>query len=70
MNPYDPNLINKLALKTIENLSEFNSDVEKVCWMVVHEYHHGVKPFEYDIREIDETLYLSVLKSIKEKLVD
>ena len=68
MSSYNSNLKNELALKTLEILGE-SDEVEKVCWMVVHEYHHGIKPFEYDIREIDETLYLSVLNLIKEKLV-
>tara|TARA_B100001989_G_scaffold131054_1_gene92621 strand:- start:1770 stop:1916 length:147 start_codon:yes stop_codon:yes gene_type:complete len=35
---------------------------EKFCWMAVHEYKHGVLPSEYDIREIDEDLYLQLLK--------
>jgi hypothetical protein len=34
--------------------------------MVVHEHHHGVKPTEYDIREIDEQLYLEVLKGARQ----
>ena len=50
------NLIDQLALKSIDLLEQSNSDIEKVCWMVVHEYHHGIKPFEYDIREVDEDL--------------
>jgi hypothetical protein len=29
---------------------------------VVHRYAHGVLPSEYDIREIDEQLYLEVLE--------
>jgi hypothetical protein len=33
--------------------------------MVVHEHHHGVRPSEYDIREIDEELYLAVLDRAK-----
>ena len=32
------------------------SDVERKCWTVVHEHHHGSMPTEYDIREIDEDL--------------
>ncbi len=67
---YKSDLIEKLALKSIENLGASKGDIEKICWMVVHEYHHGVKPVEYDIREIDETLYLSVLDSTKEKLAN
>jgi hypothetical protein len=34
--------------------------------MIVHEYKHGVMPTEYDIREIDEELYLEVLRIAKE----
>ena len=42
------------------------SDVERKCWTVVHEHHHGATPTEYDIREIDEDLYLAVLDTIKQ----
>lgn len=37
------------------------ADPERNCWMVVHQHVHGVLPSEYDIREIDEDLYLAVL---------
>ena len=43
---------------------EFDStgkDPERNCWMAVHRHIHGVLPSEYDIREVDEELYLSVL---------
>ena len=40
-------------------------ELERSCWMVVHEHHHGVKPTEYDIREIDEDLYLAVLEKAR-----
>ena len=36
-------------------------DPERNCWLVVHRHIHGVLPSEYDIREIDEALYLEVL---------
>ena len=36
-------------------------DPERNCWLVVHRHAHGVLPSEYDIREIDEDLYLAVL---------
>ena len=68
MNSHDSDLINSLATKTLQSLEKSNDDIERACWMVVHEYHHGLMPFEYDVREIDETLYLSVLKVIKEKI--
>ena len=32
-------------------------------------HHHGVKPTEYDIREIDEDLYLAVLTFAKQSQV-
>jgi hypothetical protein len=38
------------------------SDPERYCCLVVHRYAHGVLPSEYDIREIDEQLYLEVLE--------
>ncbi len=64
----DSNLINALAEKALKLLEKSdNCDIEKACWMITHEYHHGIMPFEYDIREIDETIYLSVLQKIKEK---
>ena len=68
MKSEDLGLINQLVLKTIASLDESNDDIERACWMVLHEHHHGLMPFEYDVREIDETLYLSVLNEIKERL--
>ena len=41
------------------------SEIEKFCWMAVHEHKHGVLPSEYDIREIDEDLYLQLLQEFK-----
>ena len=41
------------------------SDLERMCWTVVHEHHHGSMPTEYDIREIDEDLYLAVLAAVR-----
>ena len=40
-------------------------EIEKFCWMAVHEHKHGVLPSEYDIREIDENLYLQLLQEFK-----
>jgi hypothetical protein len=42
-------------------------EIEKFCWMAVHEHKHGVLPSEYDIREIDEGLYLELLQAFKSK---
>ena len=36
-------------------------DPERNCWMVVHRHIHGSLPSEYDVREVDEDLYLAVL---------
>ena len=44
-----------------------SGEIEKFCWMAVHEHKHGVLPSEYDIREIDEELYLQLLKEFKSK---
>ena len=41
---------------------------EKFCWMAVHEHKHGVLPSEYDIREIDEDLYLELLQEFKSNI--
>jgi len=35
--------------------------------MAVHEHKHGMLPSEYDVREIDESLYLILLKKFKEE---
>jgi hypothetical protein len=35
--------------------------------MAAHEHKHGVLPSEYDIREIDEDLYLQLLQKFKAK---
>jgi hypothetical protein len=52
----------------IQNLAEASmafdgtgKDLERNCWMVVHQHVHGVLPSEYDIREVPEELYLAVL---------
>ncbi len=39
------------------------ADPERNCWMAVHRHIHGVLPSEYDIREVDEELYLAVLEA-------
>lgn len=42
------------------------SDLERMCWTVVHDHHHGAMPTEYDIREVDEDLYLAVLNACRQ----
>ena len=58
----------ELSIKAIELAGSSASELERCCWMIVHEYIHGVMPVEYDIREIDESLFLSVLKKAKRSL--
>ncbi len=58
-------IVKRLALKAIDMCQTRSKEIERYCWMVVHEYHHGVMPVEYDIRSIDENLYLTVLKISK-----
>ena len=63
---YSKALLDSLTLK-IKNYPRFSlSEVEKFCWMAAHEHKHGVLPSEYDIREIDENLYLKLLEKFKE----
>ena len=56
-----------LALKAINMVGCSKEDLERICWILVHEHCHGFKPSEYDIREIDETLYISVLEEAKRR---
>tara|TARA_B100000965_G_scaffold55728_1_gene42267 strand:+ start:2893 stop:3096 length:204 start_codon:yes stop_codon:yes gene_type:complete len=66
MSDYSDSLI-KLLCSKVRNYPRFNSnELEKFCWMAAHEYKHGVLPTEYDIREIDENLYLLLLSKIKD----
>ena len=59
---YPQSLIESLFLKVKEYPRFSNEEIEKFCWMAVHEHKHGVLPSEYDIREIDEELYLQLLQ--------
>tara|TARA_B100000965_G_scaffold145923_1_gene121609 strand:- start:534 stop:728 length:195 start_codon:yes stop_codon:yes gene_type:complete len=61
----DP-LIKELSKKAIDLSGKSKKELERTCWMIAHEYKHGVMPTEYDIREIDEALYLEVLRIAKE----
>ena len=61
----DPQLVQTLVEKGLGLSMSAAGELERCCWMVVHEHHHGVKPSEYDIREIDEELYLAVLNSAR-----
>ena len=66
MKSFETDLIEKLSTKVINHCDKATNDIDRLCWQVVHEYHHGVMPSEYDIREIDEELYLTLLERVKE----
>jgi hypothetical protein len=60
----DGNQGDSLVISLAEASRQFDgtgSDPERNCWLAVHRHVHGVLPSEYDIREIDEDLYLAVL---------
>ena len=65
MTNYSKSLLDSLSEK-IKNYPRFSiTEIEKFCWMAAHEHKHGVLPSEYDIREIDENLYLQLLHKFK-----
>lgn len=61
----EPSLVHQLALASCD-FDATGADPERNCWLVVHRHMHGVLPSEYDIREIDEELYLAVLAARKQ----
>ena len=67
MADYPKSLIQALLIKVKEYPRFSTGEIEKFCWMAVHEHKHGVLPSEYDIREIDEDLYLELLQEFKSK---
>ena len=70
MSNYPDLLIQELCSK-VRNYPRFSTEeIDKFCWMAAHEYKHGILPSEYDIREIDEDLYLLLLKEFKSKIND
>ena len=67
MTDYSDSLV-KLLCKKVKNYPRFSeNEIEKFCWMAAHEHKHGVLPSEYDIREIDENLYLLLIKELNSK---
>ena len=61
-----PESVIKSLIKKVKEYPRFSKEeIEKFCWMAVHEHKHGVLPSEYDIREIDEGLYLELLQEFK-----
>ena len=67
MTEYTNSLIKMLTCKVRSYPKFSENEVEKFCWMAAHEHKHGTLPSEYDIREIDENLYLLLLKEFKPK---
>ena len=65
MADFSESLIKELIIKVKEYPRFSIGEIEKFCWMAVHEHKHGVLPSEYDIREIDEELYSKLLKEFK-----
>ena len=68
MTDFSESLIKELSIKVKEYPRFSSKEIEKFCWMAVHEHKHGVLPSEYDIREIDEDLYLELLKEFKSNI--
>ena len=65
---YSNQLLEELSIAAVSKAGRDINQLERACWMVVHKYRHGVMPSEYDIREIDEDLYLKVLEMSKSKM--
>ena len=63
--PVDTNLVQALVERVHGLYGPSPSDLERMCWSVVHDHHHGAMPTEYDIREVDEDLYLAVLNACR-----
>ena len=61
----DEALVQSLVDRVAELYGPSPSDLERMCWTVVHEHHHKAMPTEYDIREVDENLYLAVLEACR-----
>ena len=69
MADYPESLIKELSMR-VKGYPRFSKEeIEKFCWMAVHEHKHGILPSEYDIREIDEDLYLQLLKKFKSNVL-
>ena len=62
----NPTLVTTLVARVRKLYGPSPSDLERMCWTVVHEHHHGAMPSEYDIREVDENLYLAVLTAARQ----
>ena len=61
----DPALLTALVERVHALYGAQLNDVERKCWTVVHEHLHRAMPTEYDVREIDEDLYLALLEAVR-----
>ena len=61
----DAALVQRLVARVVELYGPSPVDLERMCWTVVHEHHHQAMPTEYDIREVEEDLYLAVLEACR-----
>ena len=68
MADYSESLIKTLINKVKKYPRFSKEEIEKFCWMAAHEHKHGVLPSEYDIREIDEDLFLELLQELKSNI--
>ena len=66
INAVDPSLVLQLVARVRELYGPSPSDLERMCWTVVHEHHHAAMPTEYDIREVEEDLYMAVLAAARQ----
>ena len=56
MTDYSESLIKSLSKKVKEYPRFSKGEIEKFCWMAVHEYKHGVLPSEYAVSYTHLTL--------------
>ena len=59
-------VVDPLVHQGLALIATAGGELERSCWEGVPEHHQGVKPTEYDIREIDEDLYLAVLQAARQ----
>tara|TARA_Y100001968_G_scaffold329946_1_gene380485 strand:- start:2311 stop:2523 length:213 start_codon:yes stop_codon:yes gene_type:complete len=63
---FNQEVVDKLARRAIDLSRGSTSEIDRFCWILLHEYIHGFRPSEYDIREIEEEKYLELLERVKE----
>ena len=52
----DQPLVDSLVQQGLALAATAGGELERSCWMVVHEHHHGVKPTEYAVSYTHLTL--------------